>query len=179
MKAGMRRESTEVEIHIRLPALLEEGQVCYLSPAGVLLFADRIEVKHIERVSVCATGTHLYRRPSEELQGVPGRRCGCCDQLWLYGTRFCLDAECTTALEQGAVRGEIDALPAGERDERLYRRYGLQSGDMIRPGDKRAKRPKLVLMSAPAVLAQAGAKGSRSFQRAFASAASSSSMTRA
>ena len=141
--------------------LLEEGQVCYLSQAGVLLFPDRIEVKHIERVSVCATGTHLYRRPSAELLGVLGPRCRCCDQLWLHGTRFCLDGECTTALEQGAVRDEIDALPAEDRDERLYRRYGLQSGDMVRPGDIKAKRPKLVLRSAPAVLDQAGAMGLR------------------
>ena len=85
MKAGMRRESTEVGIHILLPVLLEEGQVCDVSQAGVLLFPGRMRVKHIERVSVCATGTHLYRRPSAELLGVPGPRCRCCDKLWLHG----------------------------------------------------------------------------------------------
>ena len=132
-----------------------------------------------KRVSVAATGTHIYRRPSDALQGRPGPRCRCCNQQWLNGTRFCLDAECTTALEQGAVRDEIDAPPAGEREERLQSRYGLQSGDMVRPGDMIAKRPKVVLRSAPAVLAQAGAKGSGPFSRTFSSAAASSTQTKA
>ena len=35
MKAGMRRDATEVEIFVRLSALLGDGQVCYLSPTGL------------------------------------------------------------------------------------------------------------------------------------------------
>ena len=59
MKAGMRRDATEVEIFVRLSALLGDGQVCYLSPAGVLLFPEGIAVKRIERVCVAYAGTHL------------------------------------------------------------------------------------------------------------------------
>ncbi len=53
MKAGMRRDATEVEIHVRLSALLGDGQVCYPSSAVVLLFHQRIAVNHIECVCVC------------------------------------------------------------------------------------------------------------------------------
>ena len=102
----------------------------------MLLVTDGIAVRYIERV--CVASTHLYRRPSDDLQGKPGRRCRWFDQQWLDGTRFCLDAKRTTALEPDAVRDEISALPAEDRDERLASRCGLQIGDMRREGDKRS-----------------------------------------
>ena len=132
MTARVRRVGTEVVIFVRLSALLGDGQVCDLSPASVLLFPDRIAVNNIERESVAKTSTHLYRRPSDDLQGKSGRRCRCCGQRWLRGTRFCLEAKCTTALEPAAVRDVISALPADERDERFASRYGLPTGGMRR-----------------------------------------------